>query len=125
MLDSGGLEHTESRGDLFSVRVEAVCRHPSGLAFWLVWPSCLRSGSRRSPILYRPGPCTSAHRGRCSSRAQSLLDRIHESREGEDPQGANKPTCRDLCHVSFSRLLHNSTKLKHTVKAGWSCPRRI
>ena len=33
MLDSGGLEHTKSRVEMLFVRVDAVCRHPSGLAF--------------------------------------------------------------------------------------------
>ena len=42
-----------------------------GLSLWLQVPKCLRSGSRRSPILYRPGAAVAAGRGRCNSQAQS------------------------------------------------------
>lgn len=62
MPDSGGLEHRKPRGVLVFWRVEAVCRHLSGLAFGMVRIRPNEASTEVSPRLRcDPAPYSSRH----------------------------------------------------------------
>ena len=62
MPDSGGPEHTESKGEMLSVQVDAVCRHLSGLASaHKLSFACARLPKKS--ILYRPESTRGGRKG--------------------------------------------------------------